>query len=485
MEVSRIRALRGPNLWSRQTSIEAIVSCEPQEREMMPGNEFEKQLRRIFPAVGPLEGSRPGQPASMAHALEKITLSLQNQAGCPITFSRTTATEEEGVYQVVVQYTEEDVGRLALAWAEKLCLAVKTQTAFDLNQALTELRDLDEDVRLGPSTGSIVDAAVLKGIPYRRLTEGSMVQFGWGSKQRRIQAAETDTTSAIAESIAQDKDLTKSLLLAAGVPVPIGRPAKNLEDAWQIALSIGLPIVVKPQDGNQGKGVTVNIVERELFNQAYKTAARYGEVLVEKFLPGSDYRLLVVGNKLVAAARREPPLVVGDGIHTVKELVDKVNADPRRGDGHSTSLTKIKFDVIAIARLKLQDMEPSSVPEKVVVSFCATTPTCPPAAQPPMSQTMFTQKWLRASWSQPKWWALTFVVWMSFANRFSSPSKNKMVALWKSMRRLACACTSVLHLAKAETLARPSLTTCTPTGTTAVFLSLQSPAPMAKQPPCD
>jgi cyanophycin synthetase len=253
---------------------------------------------------------------------------------------------------------------LALAWAEKLCHAVKSHAAFDLNQALTELRDLDEDVRLGPSTGSIVDAAILKGIPYRRLTEGSMVQFGWGSKQRRIQAAETDTTSAIAESIAQDKDLTKSLLLAAGVPVPIGRPAKNLEDAWQIAQSIGLPIVVKPQDGNQGKGVTVNIVERELFNQAYETASRYGEVLVEKFLPGSDYRLLVVGNKLVAAARREPPLVVGDGIHTVKELVDKVNADPRRGDGHSTSLTKIKFDDIAIGRLKLQDMEPNSVPEK-------------------------------------------------------------------------------------------------------------------------
>ena len=364
MEVSRIRALRGPNLWSRQTSIEAIVSCEPHERAMMPGNEFEKQLRRIFPAVGPLEGSRPGEPASMAHALEKITLSLQNQAGCQVTFSRTTATEEEGIYQVVVQYTEEDVGRLALSWAERLCQAVKQQTAYDLNQALSELRDLDEDVRLGPSTGSIVDAAVLKGIPYRRLTEGSMVQFGWGSKQRRIQAAETDTTSAIAESIAQDKDLTKSLLLAAGVPVPIGRPAKDLEDAWQIAQSIGLPVVVKPQDGNQGKGVTVNIIERDLFNQAYETAARYGEVLVEKFLPGSDYRLLVVGNKLVAAARREPPLVVGDGTHTVKELVDKVNADPRRGDGHSTSLTKIKFDDIAIGRLKLQDLEPNSVPEK-------------------------------------------------------------------------------------------------------------------------
>ena len=227
-----------------------------------------------------------------------------------------------------------------------------------------KLRELDEDVRLGPSTGSIVDAAVIKGIPFRRLTEGSMVQFGWGSKQRRIQAAETDTTSAIAESIAQDKDLTKSLLLAAGVPVPIGRPAKDMEDAWAIAQNIGLPVVVKPLDGNQGKGVTVNITDRELFNQAYDTAARYGEVLVEKFLPGSDYRLLVVGNKLVAAARREPPLVVGDGVLTVRELVEKVNADPRRGDGHSTSLTKIKFDDIAIGRLKLQDLEPNSVPEK-------------------------------------------------------------------------------------------------------------------------
>ena len=135
MEVSRIRALRGPNLWSRQTSIEAIVSCEPQECEMLPGNDFEKQLRRIFPAVGPLEGSRPGQPASLAHALEKITLSLQNQAGCPVTFSRTTATQEAGVYQVAVQYTEEAVGRLALSWAEKLCHAVQTQSPFDLNQA--------------------------------------------------------------------------------------------------------------------------------------------------------------------------------------------------------------------------------------------------------------------------------------------------------------------------------------------------------------
>jgi len=362
MEVSRIRALRGPNLWSRHTAIEAIVTCPSAECTLSPA--VEQQLRRIFPEVGTIEGSRPGQAASLAHALEKVTLGLQSQAGCPVTFSRTTPTEVAGTYQVAVEYTEESVGRLALELAEKLCQAALTGQAFDLEAALAQLHELDEDDRLGPSTGSIVDAAVVRGIPFRRLTQGSLVQFGWGAKQRRIQAAEIDTTSAIAESIAQDKDLTKSLLHAAGVPVPLGRPATSLEDAWTVALDIGLPVVVKPQDGNQGKGVTVNITEREAFDKAYKTAERYGNVMVEKYLPGHDYRLLVVGDKLVAAARREPPLVVGDGTHTVRQLVDQVNADPRRGVGHATSLTKIRFDDIAIGRLHEQGLEPESVPEK-------------------------------------------------------------------------------------------------------------------------
>ena len=362
MEVSRIRALRGPNLWSRHTAIEAIVTCPSAECHLSPA--VEQQLRRIFPELGTIDGSRPGQPASMAHALEKVTLGLQSQAGCPVTFSRTTPTEVPGTFQVAVEYTEESVGRLALELAEKLCQAALSGQAFDLEGALAQLHELDEDDRLGPSTGSIVDAAVARGIPFRRLTQGSLVQFGWGSRQRRIQAAEIDTTSAIAESIAQDKDLTKSLLHAAGVPVPLGRPATSPQDAWAIAQDIGLPVVVKPQDGNQGKGVTVNITERSAFDDAYRTAERYGTVMVEKYLPGHDYRLLVVGDKLVAASRREPPLVVGDGVHTVRQLVDQVNADPRRGVGHATSLTKIRFDDIAIGRLKEQALEPESVPEK-------------------------------------------------------------------------------------------------------------------------
>ena len=364
MEVSRIRALRGPNLWSRHTAIEAIVHCVPAEQGLNTMHPTEQQLRRIFPEVGPFNGHRPGDDISMAHALEKVTLNLQTQAGCPVSFSRTTPTPEAGVYQVVVQYTEEAVARLALDLAEKLCQAAIAGIGFDLEAAIAQLHELDEDVRLGPSTGAIVDTAIARGIPVRRLTDGSLAQFGWGAKQRRIQAAEIDSTSAIAEAIAQDKDLTKSLLHAAGVPVPMGRPAHSLSEAWSVAMEVGLPVVVKPQDGNQGKGVSVNITDRAAFDAAYTTAERYGTVMVEKFLPGHDYRLLVVGNKLVAAARREPPLVVGDGKHTVRQLVDLVNADPRRGTGHSTSLTKIRFDDIAIGRLHEQNLEPESIPPK-------------------------------------------------------------------------------------------------------------------------
>ena len=248
---------------------------------------------------------------------------------------------------------------------EQLCLAAFDATPFDVDLALHELQELDEDIRLGPSTGAIVDAGLARGVPYRRLSDASLVQFGWGSKQRRIQAAETDTSSAIAESIAQDKELSKKLLLAAGVPVPRGRPVSSADDAWAAAQDIGLPVVVKPRDGNQGKGVVVNIRTREEVMQAYKSALEYrDDIMVESFLPGSDYRLLIVGDRMVAAARREPPLVVGDGKSSVRQLVEKVNADPRRGDGHATSLTKIRFDDIALARLKEQGFDADSVPTK-------------------------------------------------------------------------------------------------------------------------
>ncbi|MCI5067347.1 cyanophycin synthetase, partial [Acidovorax sp.] len=364
MDVSRTRALRGPNLWSRHMAIEAVVTCAENERAVGQMAGFEPRLRALFPAIGVLHPETGGGDVSLAHVLQTAALALQAQAGCPVTFARTTATTDAGVYQVVVEYSEEAVGRKAFEYAQQLIEAAQGRGSFDADAVIAELRELDEDERLGPSTGSIVEAAVARGIPYRRLTRGSLVQFGWGSKQRRIQAAEVDSTSAVAESIGQDKDLTKRLLHAAGVPVPLGKPVETVDEAWEVALKVGLPVVVKPQDGNQGKGVTVNITDRAQLEEAYKNAAEYGTVMVERFLPGHDFRLLVVGDQLVAAARREPPQVLGDGQHTVRELVDVVNQDPRRGEGHATSLTKIRLDDIAVARLAMQDLTPDSVPAK-------------------------------------------------------------------------------------------------------------------------
>ncbi|AOB32102.1 cyanophycin synthetase [Bordetella sp. H567] len=363
MEVSRIRALRGPNLWSRNTAIEAIVACDDLECSIDQLPPLEPRLRARFPQLGLLRPEGDEGTVSMAHVLERVALLLQAHAGCRVTFSRTAATIEPGVFQVVVEYTEEAVGRLALELAEQLCVAAREDTAFDLANALHRLRELDEDIRLGPSTGSIVHAAVTRNIPYRRLTQGSMVQFGWGSRQRRIQAAETDRTNAISESIAQDKDLTKMLLDAAGVPVPFGRTVSSAEDAWAAAQELGGPVVVKPRDGSQGRGVAVNIETRERVTAAYAAAADISrDVIVERYIPGHDFRLLVVGDTLVAAARRDPPQVSGDGVHTVRQLVDRVNQDPLRGDGHATSLTKIRIDDIAIATLAKQGYTVDSIP---------------------------------------------------------------------------------------------------------------------------
>ncbi|OBS30807.1 cyanophycin synthetase [Tepidimonas fonticaldi] len=365
MNVTRLRALRGPNLWSRYTAIEATVHCTPEESDLRRLAGFEARLRQRFPELGMLPEPTADGVVSMAHALEITALALQTHAGCPLSFSRTIAAPEPGIYQVVVEYTVEEVGRLAFDTALELLQAARDDQPYDTAAAIGRLKELDEDIRLGPSTGSIVDAAVARGIPFRRLTTGSLVQFGWGSKQRRIQAAECDTTSAIAEAIAQDKELTKKLLHAAGVPVPLGRPVTDAEDAWRAAQALGGAVVVKPRDGNQGKGVTVNIQTREQVLAAYEVASHYGsEVMVERYLPGIDFRLLVVGRKLVAAARRDPPLVVGDGVHTVRQLVDAVNADPRRGDGHATPLTRIRLDDIAIDRLAQQGLTPDSVPPR-------------------------------------------------------------------------------------------------------------------------
>ncbi len=281
--------------------------------------------------------------------LQTAALALQAQAGCPVTFARTTATTDAGVYQVVVEYSEEAVGRKAFEDAQQLIQAALGNGSFDADKAVADLRELDEDERLGPSTGSIVEAAVARGIPYRRLTRGSLVQFGWGSKQRRIQAAEVDSTSAVAESIGQDKDLTKRLLHAAGVPVPLGKPVENggrsLGSGPEGGPARGGQTARRqPGQGRNGQHHRPRPARRSL----QERRREYGTVMVERFLPGHDFRLLVVGDQLVAAARREPPQVLGDGSTPCANWWMLVNQDPRRGEGHATSLTKIRLDDIAV-----------------------------------------------------------------------------------------------------------------------------------------
>ncbi len=373
MEFRKVLALRGPNIWANFPVLEAWVDLselKDKSSSEIPG--FNERLMSWLPSMiehrcsigkrgGFFERLRLG--TYQAHILEHVTLELQSLAGTKVGFGKARETSEEGVFRVVVEYVEETVGRKCLAVARELCMAAVHDLPFDATAQIERLRDLAQDVCLGPSTGAIVKAVRARGIPLRRMNTNSLVVFGHGRWQRRIQAAETDRTGAIAESIAQDKELTREFLRAAGVPVPFGRAVADAEDAWQAAREIGTPVVVKPRDGNQGRGVAVNLNTRKQVTAAYEAAKQESDsVLVEKFASGHDYRLLVVGERVVAAARREPAKVVGDGVHTINQLIERENADPRRGEHHATVLSKIKLDPVALGVLTEQGFTPEAVP---------------------------------------------------------------------------------------------------------------------------
>ena len=373
MKILKVNKLRGPNIWANYPVLEAWVDLEELKdtsSEMIPG--FNDRLMAWLPtmvehrcSVGERGGFfvRLRRGTYMAHILEHVTLELQTLAGTPVGFGRARETNVDGIYKVAIAYKEE---KLALACLDKgfeLLMAAIQDSPFDVSGTVNHLREYAYDVCLGPSTRSIVDAAKARGIPWRRLNEGSLVQLGYGVHQRRICTAETDATSAIAESIAQDKDMTRMLLRSIGVPTPEGRAVEDADDAWEAAEDIGLPVVVKPQYGNHGRGVATNLQTREQVVAAYQAAREEGRsIVVERHAPGDDYRLLVIGGKLVAAARREPAHVIGDGRSTVQQLIDIVNQDPRRSDGHSTALSLIKIDAVALGVLLEQGMTPDTIP---------------------------------------------------------------------------------------------------------------------------
>jgi cyanophycin synthetase len=365
MEFGRIWVLRGPNVWGSCPALEVELRGDGAARlDGTPA--FVARLLRWVPALAGREGTRevpPFQgPFGLAHALSRLTLRLQSLAGSEVHLALVDCRGKRPV-RVVVEYEEEELARACLESARRLCLAALGDRPPDVAAEMKKLRELALEVRLGPSTAAIVRAARQRGIPVRRLNTGSLVQLGHAARSRRICTAETDRTSAVAETIAQDKQLTRLLLQRAGVPVPEGRPVTDAEDAWSAAREVGLPVVVKPQHGNHGRGVTVHLSTRESVLLAYEAARAEGQgVMVERFAPGADHRLLVVGDRLVAAARREPAQVVGDGRSTVAELVALVNQDPRRSDGHGTVLSIIHLDAIALAVLAEQGCTPESVP---------------------------------------------------------------------------------------------------------------------------
>jgi cyanophycin synthetase len=364
MEFQRIWVLRGPNVWTRVPALEAeleLGKLKAATSDNLPG--FEERLDAWLPTLGKRAANNDQQGRSLAHVLQQVALELQALAGSAVTFGLVRDTTRQGLYRVIVEYEEEELALACLEAARTLCLAGIEGRPYDVAGQLQTLRELAHETRLGPSTAAIVCAARQRHIPSRRLNRGSLVQLGHGVHQRRICTAETDRTSAIAEAIAQDKQLTRALLQAVGVPVPEGRSVADAEDAWRAAEDLGPPVVVKPQFGNHGRGVATNLTTRQQVVRAYAAALEEGsQIVVERFVPGADFRLLVVGSKLVAAARREPAQVVGDGCSTIAQLVSEVNRDPRRSDGHATVLSFIKLDTVSLAVLAEQGYTPDSIP---------------------------------------------------------------------------------------------------------------------------
>jgi len=374
MEIISLKVLRGPNQWASFPVLEVWVDLghlEDYPSHTLPG--FNERVMQWLPTMiehrctigergGFFERLRTG--TWMGHILEHVTLELQSLAGTTVGFGRAREAKTRGVYKVAIEYKEEKFAVECLHTAHRLLKAAISGDSFEIGCELKRLRKVLLEEQLGPSTRSIVEAAVARGIPATRLTAGSLVRLGQGSKQRRIIAAETDRTGAVAECIAQDKDLTRTLLAEAGIPVPEGRPVADAADAWAVAEEIAAPVVVKPRYGNQGRGVSVDLKSREEIERAWQLAREQDAcVVVERFVTGDDYRLLVVGGRVVAAARRRPPTVTGDGFLTVKQLADRVNEDPQRCGDHATCLSPVIIDDVALAVLDEQGLTPESIPE--------------------------------------------------------------------------------------------------------------------------
>jgi len=377
MIIVDVKVLKGPNYWSVRRGKLIQMRLDLQEMEQRPTNSidgFSERLEQLFPtmyehrcSVGEKGGffQRVKEGTWMGHVIEHIALELQTLAGMDCGFGRTRGTGKEGEYFVVFDYLEEEAGVYAAKAAVRIAQALADNVTYDLTEDIQQLREVRESTRLGPSTGCIVDEAARRGIPYIRLNKYSLVQLGYGIHQKRIRATIASTTSNIAVDIACDKEETKLLLGNAEIPVPRGTIVRSEAGLKEAVDKFGYPLVLKPVDGNHGKGATTNITNWEQAMHALQGAQKYGRsVICEKFIQGVDFRVLVINYKFICAALRTPAAVTGDGVHNIQWLIDETNKDPRRGYGHEKVLTQITIDDFTWKMLNDKGYTLETVPAK-------------------------------------------------------------------------------------------------------------------------
>jgi cyanophycin synthetase len=375
LEVSRIRALRGPNYWR----LAPVIACDVQLGSLeqissadIPG--FYERLTEALPTLaehhctrqepgGFLERLREG--THLPHILEHVSLELQSLAGSDVGFGRVVPSGDPDTWWVIVAYEEEEVGLQSMREAVKIIRACIADRPIDVATIVDQLLSLYEAVRLGPSTAAVVEEAKRRGIPVRRLNNYSLVQLGLGKNLRRIQATLSDYTSAIAVEIAQDKDDTKRVLGNIGLPVPKGDVARTVERAMDIVAEIGYPVILKPLDASHGRGISRRIENEDALLEAWNDAREYGNrIVIEQYAEGRDHRVLVINGKVVACAERIPARVSGDGESTIAQLIERENRDPRRGVGHTKTLTKLPADQKTVRFLREQGLALDSVPAR-------------------------------------------------------------------------------------------------------------------------
>ena len=391
MKIENIQVLRGPNIWSVSRKKLIQMRLDLEEMEQRPTNTidgFYERLEKLMPSLYKHRCS-PGVPGGffqrvkagtwMGHVIEHIALEIQSLAGMETGFGRTRETKTPGIYNVVFTYLEEKVGVYAAEASVRIAKALIASENYDLEYDIQEMREIRENTRLGPSTGSIVEEAIARDIPWIRLDNQSLVQLGYGINQVRFRATMTEKTSSIAVDLASNKEETKRLLQEQAIPVAKGTTISSTGMVDEAIRKVGFPLVFKPLDGNHGRGISTNIKTREDAIAAYEHAAAISRrVIVERFVTGYDFRVLVIDNKMVAAALRDPAHVTGDGAKTIQQLIDKENEDPRRGYGHEKVLTLIAVDRDTLDLLEKKGYTLATVPaagEKVFVKSTANLST--------------------------------------------------------------------------------------------------------------